>query len=89
MVESGTDVVVADAQASFLGPVRFDDLVEIRMSIAKLGTTSMTSEFEEHRDGAVLVKGRIVHVFVDPKTMEKKAIPPEARERLAPYSVES
>jgi len=30
-----------------------------------------------------------VHVFVDPKTMEKKAIPPEARERLASYSVES
>jgi acyl-CoA thioester hydrolase len=85
MVQSGTDVVVADAQATFLGPVRFDDEVELHFSIAKLGSTSMTSELEERRDGEVLVRGRMVHVFVDPETMQKKEIPDDARERLSAY----
>ena len=85
MVQSGTDVVVADAQATFLGPVRFDDEVELHFSIAKLGSTSMTSELEGRRDGEVLVRGRMVHVFVDPETMQKKEIPDDARERLSAY----
>jgi acyl-CoA thioester hydrolase len=85
MVQSGTDVVVADAQATFLGPVRFDDEVELHFSIAKLGNTSMTSEIEERRNGEVLVRGRMVHVFVDPETMRKKEIPYDARERLSVY----
>jgi acyl-CoA thioester hydrolase len=85
MVQSGTDVVVADAQATFLGPVRFDDEVELHFSIAKLGNSSMTSEIEERRNGEVLVRGRMVHVFVDPETMRKKEIPDDARERLSVY----
>jgi len=85
MVESGTDVVVADAQASFAGPVRFDDEIDVHFSIAKLGNTSMTSEIEERRNGEVLVRGRMVHVFVDPRTMEKKEIPDDVRRKLAPW----
>ena len=85
MVEQGTDVVVADAQATFLGSVRFDDEIDVHFSIAKLGNTSMTSEIEEHRDGEVLVRGRMVHVFVDPRTMEKKQIPDDVRDKLAPW----
>jgi acyl-CoA thioester hydrolase len=85
MVDSGTDVVVADAQATFLGPVRFDDEIEVHFQIARLGNSSMTSEIEERRDGEVLVRGRIVHVFVDPRTMAKKEIPADVRDKLAPW----
>jgi acyl-CoA thioester hydrolase len=89
MVEAGTDVVVVDAQASFRGSPRFDDLVDIEMSITKLGTSSMTSEFEEKRDGEVLVTGRMVHVFIDPKTMEKQPISASIRERLGTWAAQS
>jgi acyl-CoA thioesterase FadM len=85
MVHAGTDVVVADAQASFFGPVRFDDEIELHFAIARLGSTSMTSEIEERRDGDLLVRGRMVHVFVDARTMEKKEIPAEVRNKLAPW----
>lgn len=85
MVESGSDVVVADAQATFHSSPRFDDLLHMEMTIAKLGNTSMTSTFEEKRDGELLVTGRMVHVFIDPKTMVKQQIPDGVRERLAPY----
>ena len=85
MVDAGTDVVVVHAEADFLGPVRFDDEIELHFAIAKLGSTSMTSEIEERRDGETVVRGRIVHVFVDAKTMGKKEIPSDMRDKLAPW----
>ena len=85
MVSAGTDVVVAHAEADFLGQVRFDDQIELHFSIAKLGNTSMTSEIEERRDGEVLVRGRMVHVFVDTPSMEKKEIPDDMRDKLTPW----
>jgi acyl-CoA thioester hydrolase len=84
--ELGTDVVVADAQATFRSSPRFDDLLDIEMTVAKLGNSSMTCTFEEKRDGDLLVTGRMVHVFVDPATMQKQAIPEHIRDRLSHYS---
>jgi acyl-CoA thioester hydrolase len=85
MVEAGSDVVVVDAQASFHASPRFDDLLDVEMTIAQLGSSSMVSTFEEKRDGQLLVTGRMVHVFVDPKTMQKQPIPGTVRERLSRY----
>lgn len=85
MVESGTDVVVADAQASFHASPRFDDLLDIEMTIEKLGNSSMVSTFEEKRDGELLVSGRMVHVFVTPGPNVKQQIPAPVRERLSRF----
>ena len=81
----GTDVMVKDAQATFHASPRFDDLLDIEMTIEKLGNSSMVSTFEEKRDGDLLVSGRLVHVFVDPATWKKQDIPPNVRARLEPY----
>jgi acyl-CoA thioester hydrolase len=81
----GTDVMVRDAQATFQASPRFDDLLDIEMTIEKLGNSSMVTRFEEKRDGDLLVTGRIVHVFVDPETWRKQDIPAPVRERLEPY----
>jgi acyl-CoA thioester hydrolase len=85
LVQAGSDVVVVDAQASFHASPQFDDLLDVEMTIAALGNSSMTSSFEEKRDGELLVTGRMVHVFVDPRTMQKQAIPGSVRERLSRY----
>jgi acyl-CoA thioester hydrolase len=85
LVQAGSDVVVVDAQASFHASPQFDDLLDVEMTIAALGNSSMTSSFEEKRDGELLVTGRMVHVFVDPRTMQKQAIPGNVRERLSRY----
>lgn len=85
MVEAGSDVIVADAQATFHASPRFDDLLDIEMTIEKLGNTSMVSRFEEKRDGEVLVTGRMVHVFITPGVNQKQEIPPAVRERLSPF----
>ena len=85
-VRRGYDLVVAEATARFRGAARFDDEVDVALSIARLGETSMTSDLEVRRAGEVLVEGRMVHVWVDAERHEKRPIPDEARERLAAYA---
>ena len=85
MVAAGSDVIVADAQATFHASPRFDDLLEIEMTIEKLGNTSMISRFEEKRDGELLVTGRMVHVFITPGENTKQKIPEDVRTRLSEY----
>jgi acyl-CoA thioester hydrolase len=85
LIAEGSDVVVVDAQASFLAPARFDEEIDLSYAIERLGTTSMTVAAGARRDGTPLVEGRMVYVFVDPKTLAKREIAPEVRERLAPW----
>ena len=86
MVREGYDVVVAEASARFRGAARFDDEVDVTLAVARLGETSMISELEVRRGDEVLVEGRMVHVWVDATTFEKRSIPATARERLAAYA---
>jgi acyl-CoA thioester hydrolase len=86
VVESGTDVVVVEAAATFRAPARFDDEIDVELAIARLGTTSMTTQTTVRREGQVLVDGRIVHVFVDPATMAKQELPEHVRAGLEPYA---
>jgi acyl-CoA thioester hydrolase len=87
VVDQGTDVVVVEAAAKYRAPARFDDEIDVELSIARLGTTSMTTETAVRRDGELLVEGRLVHVFVDPATMAKQEIPDRVRGGLEPYAV--
>jgi acyl-CoA thioester hydrolase len=87
VVDQGTDVVVVEAAAKYRAPARFDDEIDVELSIARLGTTSMTTETAVRRDGELLVEGRLVHVFVDPATMAKQEIPDRVRAGLEPYAV--
>src|SRR5207245_11493593 len=64
MVEAGVDAVVADAQISFRAPARFDDELELRAQIARLGRTAITTEIDVVRDGQLLVSGKLGHVCV-------------------------
>jgi acyl-CoA thioester hydrolase len=89
VVQGGTDVVVVEAAATFRSPARFDEELEVELGIARLGTTSMTMSTTVRRDGAVLVEGRMVHVFVDTATMAKRSIPSHMRAGLEPYTVSS
>jgi acyl-CoA thioester hydrolase len=82
LLEAGSDLLVREATATFHAPARFDDLVDVELTIAHLGTTSMVMSIEERREGELLVDGRLVHVFVDPATHAKHPIPGAVRSRL-------
>jgi acyl-CoA thioester hydrolase len=86
MLRDGYDVVVADAGARFRGAAVFDEEIDVAMTVARLGETSMTTDIEVRRGDEVLVEGRMVHVWVKSDTYEKASIPDRAREVLAGFS---
>jgi acyl-CoA thioester hydrolase len=75
MVERGVDAVVAEANVRFRAPARFDDVIELRARIVRLGKTSLTTEIDVVRDGEVLVEGRLRHVFVAVQGWGKTEMP--------------
>ena len=87
MIEHGVDMVVAEAQARFLDSARFDDEIDLEVTVERLGTTGSTTRHRIVREGELLVEGVLRHVFVDPETLEKTPIPDWVREALAPYTV--
>jgi acyl-CoA thioester hydrolase len=85
MMETGADMVVAEARISYRASARFDDEIELVAQVTSLGTTSMTTALRIERapDAELLVEGELHHVFVDPQTLQKREIPAAVREVLA------
>lgn len=90
MLETGTDMVVAEVRVRYYGPAVFDDEIEVAAQIVRMGTTAITTRFTVRRvdEEAVLTEGEIRHVFVDLGTQAKKAIPEDIRRALSAYVVE-
>ena len=90
MVASGTDVMVAEANVRYHQSARFDDELDVRMWVTRLGTTSVVHGFalERAADGALLVEGELRQVFVDGTTYEKREMPERIREGLGRYRAE-
>lgn len=67
-------------------PIRFDDPVDITLTVTHLGTTSLTYEIEVSSDSHPVARGHMVIVFIDRETGEKKPWPDEVRNALADTS---
>ena len=88
MVDAGTDLVVAEQSARYRAPARFDDVVEVALTVGRLGTTSMLSSYRIARDDELLVEGDVRHVCIDVATKAKKPLPDDIRAALAAYAPE-
>jgi acyl-CoA thioester hydrolase len=84
MVETGTDMVVAEATVRFLGPARFDDEIDFEVGITRLGETALGTSIRGEVEGRPVVDGEMRHVFIDPATKTKAPMPAHVREALAP-----
>jgi acyl-CoA thioester hydrolase len=89
MMETGTDMVVAEVNVRYLDGARFDDEIELRANVMRLGTTGMTTRIEVLRDEQLLAEGQMRHVFIDLATKAKKPIPDDVRAALEPYLAEA
>lgn len=85
MVDEGTDLVVAEMSIRYRAPARFEELIEVQLTVDRLGDTSMLSSYAIVRGGDTLADGSFRHVFIDPQTKAKKPIPDGIRAALAPY----
>jgi acyl-CoA thioester hydrolase len=86
MMDAGIDLVVAEATCRYRTPAHFDDLLDVEVGIAALGTTSMQTEMTVRRDTTVVVEGTMRHVFVDVATRRNAPIPRSIRKALARWS---
>jgi acyl-CoA thioester hydrolase len=85
MLETGVDVVVAEATARYRAGARFEDELELQWWVTRLGNTAMTTRIDVMRGGELLVEGEMRHVFVDTGTTSKRPIPDVFRKKLEPY----
>ncbi|HYW55141.1 MAG TPA: thioesterase family protein [Candidatus Elarobacter sp.] len=78
-------IPIVESGARFLAPLAFDDPVEIRSTVAELGTSSLRVEHEVVRDGVVVATGFEVRVLIgyDGGRIGKVAIPDGLRRALA------
>ena len=85
MVDGGTDLVVAEMSIRYRAPARFDELIDVEITIDRLGETSMLSSYSIVRNAETLAEGSFRHVFIDPPSKAKKSIPESIRTALEPY----
>lgn len=85
LVESGTDMVVAEVNVRYLGPAAFDDVLDFEVRVTRLGETALSTRIDASTGGAPVVEGRMRHVFIDVATKEKRPMPDHVREALQPY----
>lgn len=85
MTAGGTDMVVAEARARYLAPARFDDELDVHVSVSRLGNTSMVTRMSVRRGPVEVVEGEMRHVFVDVEHKRKTAIPDVVRSGLERY----
>jgi acyl-CoA thioester hydrolase len=85
MVEAGADMVVAESRTLFRSPAGFDDELDFELRVARLGNTALQCRIDARVDDRLVVEGEIRHVFIDPATKAKRAMPDEIRTALEPY----
>ena len=85
----GNDVFLRKATVEYLGSARYDDLLAVYSRVSRLGRSSMTFNFEIHREPAQeagpLVAAELIYVNADPKTMKAAQLPDDVRSRIQRY----
>ncbi|MFN0098473.1 MAG: acyl-CoA thioesterase [Gemmatimonadaceae bacterium] len=76
-------------QVEFHSPAEMDELMEIRVGVARFGETSLTLRFEAYRarDLAHRASATLTVVCVEKETITKRPLPDFVKDALRPYLV--
>ena len=80
------------ATCDYRSPLRFEEVVDIDITITKIGTKSVEYTFEFSREGTAIATGKLVAVCCffnesqPSETVQSVAIPDEIRELLAKHA---
>ncbi|MFY9558520.1 MAG: thioesterase family protein [Blastocatellia bacterium] len=83
----GVDTVLARTTMEFKSPARFDEILQVHVRVSKIGTTSLTFEFEIYREGEDRLIGSALslYVCVDPQTLKSTPVPDRLRQRISEF----
>jgi len=74
---------IVHAESDYLKPLRVGDRIDVELSVARLGHTSMTLEYVFKNDeGEIVGRSRSVHVAVTRKDGKKAPLPGKLRDAL-------
>jgi acyl-CoA thioester hydrolase len=85
MLEAGADMVVAETRIVFRSSAVFDDEIDFELRVMRLGTTALQCRIDAYVGERLVLEGEIRHVFIDPESKAKRAMPDEIRAGLEPY----
>jgi YbgC/YbaW family acyl-CoA thioester hydrolase len=74
-------------EARYVRPARFDDVVEVRLSLDRVGRTSLHYHFEIVVDGDVAAEGRLGAALID-QSGKAAALPEHVRASLNAWSAD-
>ncbi len=78
----GGDLFVRKSTVEYLGSAHYDDLLDIGVRCARVGTTSLTVQCAVFRGDELLVHGELVYVFADASTQRPLPVPQALRDTL-------
>jgi YbgC/YbaW family acyl-CoA thioester hydrolase len=73
------------ASCDYLRPARFEDVLDVSVTVAKVGSSSVTYHFEFEKDGEVIARGKVTGVccrVLGKDQFESMRIPDEIRALL-------
>jgi YbgC/YbaW family acyl-CoA thioester hydrolase len=74
------DLFVRKAELEYLASARYDDVLDVGMRCARVGTSSATFVGAAFRHEQLLVSGTLTYVFADPAGTASKPVPRELRD---------
>ena len=74
------DIFVRKASLEYHASARYDDVLDIGVRCARVGTSSMLFSAAVFRHDQLLVSGELIYVFADPQAQIAKPVPPSLRD---------
>lgn len=83
----GVDTVLARTTMEFKAPARFDEILEVHTRVSKIGTTSLTFEFEIYpqAEDRLIGSATSLYVCVDPKTLKSTPAPDRLKQSITEF----
>lgn len=76
-------------QVEFHSPAQMDELMEIRVGVSRIGTSSITMRFEAYRAADLVhrASGRLTVVCVEQESITKRSLPDFVKDALRSFLV--
>lgn len=75
-------VPIKKIESEFLKPLMAFENYQVKMDVARIGTSSFTLTTQFTKDEDVFATVTSTHVFIDPKKQSAISIPPEIKDQL-------
>lgn len=82
LLSSGHDIRLVHAEIDWRQGLRWRDRAEVCASVARVGATSFTFDFDVSKDDRTVVTGTIVYVIVAADSSSKRPVPKDLRRAL-------